>query len=395
MGAQGIRSLVAAVFSVLVVVFFVSLGAQPGDRIAVPMAPIAQPLHAEALGRLAPELSEMPATVSDDVQLLSGGAASMLTVEEPPWEDTTVLTTASSVPTTAIPAAVPAIKPGTGTLLSMPVEGRKTSRFGMRFHPIRHINKLHSGLDIAAPCGTPVGAAASGTVVRTGWAGGNGTQVKLDHGTIGGHRVVTTYNHLSAIGVSVGQTVTAHQGVGRVGTTGFSTGCHLHFEVIADGNFTNPEPWLDGSPAVVDSAALGQGQLGKVPQAARLETPRATASPSMTPVPSITPGVTASPSPSLLPTPSPVLIASPSPSPSPSSSPSPSPTTSPSPSATQSPSLSPSSTDSLDPQPSAGATPDLATPTPTGAPDPSQTSPEAQQPGVDVVGVTTASWLHD
>src|SRR5690606_38280921 len=101
--------------------------------------------------------------------------------------------------------------------------------------------KLHSGLDWAAPCGTPVGAAAPGVVTKVGWAGGNGRQVRIDHGVLAGHRVTTTYNHLSAVGVRVGQKVDVHQGVGRVGNTGYSTGCHLHFEVIADGHFTNPE----------------------------------------------------------------------------------------------------------------------------------------------------------
>ena len=157
--------------------------------------------------------------------------------EEAPGEDTTVLTRPSVVPTAPIPSVTRA---SSGALLSMPIQGRKTSRFGMRFHPVRHIWKLHSGLDLAAPCGTPVGAAAAGTVVRAGWAGGNGTQVKVDHGMLAGHRVITTYNHLSAIGVVVGQKVETHQGVGRVGTTGFSTGCHLHLMVWENGSMVNP-----------------------------------------------------------------------------------------------------------------------------------------------------------
>ena len=125
-------------------------------------------------------------------------------------------------------------------LLTRPVNGRTTSKFGMRFHPVLKVWKLHTGLDWGVPCGTPVGAAAAGTVVRTGWAGGNGIQVKIDHGMLAGHRVVTTYNHLSSIGVSVGQKVQPLDGIGRVGSTGYSTGCHMHFEVIADGQFTDP-----------------------------------------------------------------------------------------------------------------------------------------------------------
>ena len=143
-----------------------------------------------------------------------------------------------------------------GKLLTRPVDGRKSSGFGFRFHPVLRIWKLHSGLDLATDCGTPVGAAAPGTVVKTGWAGGNGVQVKVDHGLIAGKRVVTTYNHLSSIGVSVGQKVDTLDGLGRVGNTGYSTGCHLHFEVIVNGAFTDPEPWLNGEPTVVDLSQM-------------------------------------------------------------------------------------------------------------------------------------------
>lgn len=154
------------------------------------------------------------------------------------------------------PFGIESIDVETRALLSLPVKGRITSRFGNRFHPILRVWKLHTGLDWAAPCGTPVGAAAPGTVTKVGWAGGNGRQVRIDHGTIAGHHVVTTYNHLSAVGVKVGQEVQVHQGVGRVGNTGYSTGCHLHFEVIADGWFTNPEAWLDGNPADIDITGM-------------------------------------------------------------------------------------------------------------------------------------------
>ncbi len=173
--------------------------------------------------------------------------------EEAPGEDTTVLNSPSAIPTEGIPS----VEGEQGKLLSVPVKGRKTSRFGMRFHPVLHVWKLHTGLDFAAPCGTPVGAAAAGKVTRTGWAGGNGVQVKIDHGTIAGHHVETTYNHLSSIGVKVGQEVAVHQGVGRVGSTGYSTGCHLHFEVIVDGKFQDPEKWLNGEPAVDASFSAG------------------------------------------------------------------------------------------------------------------------------------------
>nr|WP_231980196.1 M23 family metallopeptidase [Tessaracoccus coleopterorum] len=169
-----------------------------------------------------------------------------------------------------------------GALLTRPVSGRTTSKFGMRFHPILKVWKLHTGLDWAVPCGTPVGAAAPGTVVKAGWAGGNGIQVKIDHGMLRGHRVVTTYNHLSSIGVRVGQKVQALDGVGRVGSTGYSTGCHMHFEVIADGQFTNPEPWLNGNPVVVD---LGSMDYSTVPTPT--SAPPTVRPPSPTPTPTV------------------------------------------------------------------------------------------------------------
>ncbi|MFD0866014.1 M23 family metallopeptidase, partial [Tessaracoccus lubricantis] len=159
----------------------------------------------------------------------------------------------ASIPVTTV-ESVGREKPG--ALLSQPVRGRSSSKFGMRFHPVLRVYKLHTGHDWAAPCGTAVGAAAAGTVVGTGWAGGNGVQVKIDHGTLGGYRVVTTYNHLSSIGVKVGQKVSALQGVGRVGSTGYSTGCHLHFEVIVNGQFTDPLPWLNGKPGIVDLSKM-------------------------------------------------------------------------------------------------------------------------------------------
>ncbi|MFT3888337.1 MAG: peptidoglycan DD-metalloendopeptidase family protein [Arachnia sp.] len=239
-----------------------------------------------------------------------------------------------------------------GALLSLPLDGRKTSRFGLRFHPVLHVWKLHTGLDFAAPCGTAVGAAAPGKVVRTGWAGGNGIQVKVDHGQLGGHRVVTTYNHLSSIGVKVGQHVDALDGVGRVGSTGYSTGCHLHLEVIVDGQFTDPEPWLNGTPTVVDLSKMVA------------EVPGGSASPSLSP----------SPSPSV----------SPSPSPSPSGSPSPSPSASPStPGPSKTPSVSPSPSPSPGESSTAPGTKEPSTPAPS-TPEPSTpepTSPEPSEPG--------------
>lgn len=99
---------------------------------------------------------------------------------------------------------------------------------------------VHTGLDFAGSTGTPIMAAASGTVVSAGYEGAYGNQVIIDHGD--GYQ--TTYNHLSSIGASVGSKVSTGDRIGRLGSTGNSTGAHLHFEVTKDGKFIDPEGWL-------------------------------------------------------------------------------------------------------------------------------------------------------
>lgn len=128
--------------------------------------------------------------------------------------------------------------------LSRPVTGRISSQYGMRRHPIYGTNRMHSGTDFAAPCGTPIWAAANGTVVRRSYAGGYGNHIVVNHGTMRGVNVMTSYSHLSRFGVSNGQRVTRGQVIGYVGTTGSSTGCHLHFMVYRNGSHTNPMNWL-------------------------------------------------------------------------------------------------------------------------------------------------------
>ncbi|MCE1178500.1 MAG: peptidoglycan DD-metalloendopeptidase family protein [Micrococcales bacterium] len=129
--------------------------------------------------------------------------------------------------------------PGGGGFLAKPVNGPITSEFGMRFHPILGYSRLHAGMDFGAPCGTPVYAAASGSIVSAGWGGGYGNRIVVEHG--GG--LATTYNHLSAIVVHSGS-VSRGQLIGREGTTGLSTGCHLHFETRLNGTPVNPRNYL-------------------------------------------------------------------------------------------------------------------------------------------------------
>jgi murein DD-endopeptidase MepM/ murein hydrolase activator NlpD len=123
---------------------------------------------------------------------------------------------------------------------SWPVTGTITSPFGWRSNPFGGSPEFHQGLDIAAPTGTTVTAAAGGTIIMAQWYGGYGNYILIDHG--GGYS--TGYGHLSAIYVSSGQTVTRGQAIGAVGSTGQSTGPHLHFEIRINGKPIDPAPRL-------------------------------------------------------------------------------------------------------------------------------------------------------
>jgi murein DD-endopeptidase MepM/ murein hydrolase activator NlpD len=129
---------------------------------------------------------------------------------------------------------------GSAGMFSWPVTGTITSPFGWRSNPFGGAPEFHQGLDIAAPTGTTVTAAAGGTVIMAQWYGGYGNYILIDHG--GGYS--TGYGHLSAIYVSTGQSVQRGQAIGAVGSTGQSTGPHLHFEVRIAGKPVDPAPRL-------------------------------------------------------------------------------------------------------------------------------------------------------
>lgn len=128
--------------------------------------------------------------------------------------------------------------------LRKPVNGRITSKYGMRMHPIYKYRRMHTGIDFGGGCGTPIYAAEDGRVSTTRWAGGYGNQLIIDHGVIGGRAFASSYNHLKRFAVRPGQRVSRGQVVAYEGTTGASTGCHLHFEVFVDGRRTNPAKYL-------------------------------------------------------------------------------------------------------------------------------------------------------
>lgn len=118
-----------------------------------------------------------------------------------------------------------------------PVDGPITSGYGYRTHPVLGHSKRHDGVDFGVACGTPVHAAKSGTVIATESTSASGNRVKVDHG----NGVVTGYYHLQGFATSQGATVEAGEVIGYVGTTGRSTGCHLHFAKMDEaGNYSDP-----------------------------------------------------------------------------------------------------------------------------------------------------------
>jgi murein DD-endopeptidase MepM/ murein hydrolase activator NlpD len=130
--------------------------------------------------------------------------------------------------------------------------GRITSRFGYRMHPILGFGRFHDGLDIAVPWGSPVFAAADGVVTSAGWSGGYGQQVRLAHPD----DVMTSYAHLSRILAIPGARVRRGQLIGLVGSSGFSTGAHLHFEVRRSGQPVDPTTFRYAGVQVIGATDL-------------------------------------------------------------------------------------------------------------------------------------------
>lgn len=117
---------------------------------------------------------------------------------------------------------------------------RLSSKFGYRKHPIHGVRKFHGGLDMACPTGTPINAPADGVIDFAGWVKGYGNFIRVKHK----NGYVTAYGHLSSINVKRGQNITQKQIIGKVGTTGGSTGPHLHYEIVKNGKKVNPQGYL-------------------------------------------------------------------------------------------------------------------------------------------------------
>lgn len=140
--------------------------------------------------------------------------------------------------------------------MAAPVTGRLSSGFGYRFHPVLGVGRFHRGIDLAAPAGTPVTAADDGWVSAAGWNGGYGRQVTLRHSD----GLTTSYGHLSALAAREGLQVRRGEVIGYVGSSGLSTGPHLHFEAMDRGRAVDPLSLRRSSETVLaqsDAAALG------------------------------------------------------------------------------------------------------------------------------------------
>lgn len=141
----------------------------------------------------------------------------------------------------------------------MPVDGvRLTSDFGMRYHPVLGGRRAHKGVDLAGPVGAPVRATADGVVSRADWFSSYGLYISVEHGG----EIQTRYGHLSRLNVAAGQMVKKGDVIGYVGSTGRSTGPHLHYEVRIAGAAVNPAPYMQGTllaDAQGDAALNGKG----------------------------------------------------------------------------------------------------------------------------------------
>lgn len=161
-------------------------------------------------------------------------------------------------------ASMPQRRSGTASVSipsRVPVEGvRLTSGYGMRTHPVLGGRRAHKGIDLAAPTGTPILATADGAVSKAEWFSGYGLYVSLEHGG----DLQTRYGHMSRLNVYAGQQVKKGDIIGYVGSTGRSTGPHLHYEVRIAGQAVNPLPYMqnDDFQRATDTASTQTGKGG-------------------------------------------------------------------------------------------------------------------------------------
>ncbi len=144
-------------------------------------------------------------------------------------------------------SAVPSVKPVKAYTY--------TSSYGIRFDPFKGTTAMHQGVDMSGPVGEPIYAAADGIIVKSGRAGGYGKMIEIDHGK----GMTTRYAHMSRLNANVGDRVVAGEQIGQMGSTGRSTGSHLHYEVRIDGRAVNPMPFLEAADMAMNTAAKLSG----------------------------------------------------------------------------------------------------------------------------------------
>lgn len=165
------------------------------------------------------------------------------------WKKLDAINTVSATPGGAI--SIPSIQPIANFTF--------TSAFGIRSDPFRGSAAMHAGIDLSSPAGTPIYATADGVINRAEWFGGYGNMVEIDHGK----GIATRYGHMSRIAARPGSAVKRGDLIGYVGSTGRSTGNHLHYEVRIDGHAVNPMPFLQSANylmaarAQISDVALG------------------------------------------------------------------------------------------------------------------------------------------
>ncbi len=186
----------------------------------------------------------------DDFRNLFNGWKSM---------DNGQLVIAPATTAAAAASATPSYRPSTVSIPSRnPLSGAAlTSGYGMRIHPVLGGRRAHKGVDLAQPTGTPVYATADGVIGKAEWFSSYGLYISMEHGG----NIQTRYGHLSRLNVAAGQKVQKGDLIGYVGSTGRSTGPHLHYEVRINGLAVNPVPYMQGA---------SQPALAQVPAAATL-----------------------------------------------------------------------------------------------------------------------------
>jgi murein DD-endopeptidase MepM/ murein hydrolase activator NlpD len=199
-----------------------------------------------------PAQANETATTTQITGIIDANAAGQATGDR---EFTELFASWKSMDTTGVVSAAPLARVSVPS--RMPVEGfTLTSGYGMRNHPVLGGRRNHNGVDLAAPTGTPVYATADGLVSRAEYFGSYGNYIQIEHGG----ELETRYAHLSDYVVAAGEQVRKGQLIGFVGSTGRSTGPHLHYEVRVAGDAVDPRPYMvDTQLAVNEDGALGRG----------------------------------------------------------------------------------------------------------------------------------------